>query len=154
MKREHFFRNISIGIVDGLTIPLALAAGLSGLVSQNTPVIIACLAAAVAGAITMSIGGYHESKKYGGLVRPVSTAATIGAGYLAGGIITTLPYYFIHEPLLALKYSLATTLVVLFFAGYWESKLNGGSGWINAVRVALTGAAAAGAAYVIAKLFV
>lgn len=154
MKRQHFFRNISIGIVDGLTIPLALAAGLSGLVSKNTPVIIACLAAAVAGAITMSIGGYHESKKYSGPVRPASAAATIGAGYLAGGIITTLPYYFVYEPMTALQYALVTTLIVLFVAGYWESKLNGGSGWINAIRVALTGAAAAAAAFIVAKLFV
>ncbi len=154
MKQHHFFRNISIGIVDGLTIPLALAAGLSGLVSENSPVIIACLVAALAGAVTMSIGGYHESKKYDAPVRPASAAATIGLGYLAGGLITTIPYFFISQPMQALTYSVVLTLIVLFVAGYWESKLNGGLGLINAVRVCITGAVAATAAFLVAKLFV
>lgn len=154
MKQQHFFRNISIGIVDGLTIPLALAAGLSGLVSQNSPIIIACLVAAFAGAVTMSIGGYHESKKYDAPVRPASAAATIGVGYFVGGLITTIPYFFISDPMQALTYSIALTLCVLFVAGYWESKLNGGSGWINAIRVSVTGAVAAAAAFFVAKLFV
>lgn len=141
-------------MVDGLTIPLALAAGLSGLVRDNFPVIIACLVASFAGAITMSIGGYVESKKYGSAVKPSVAAVTIGLGYLAGGVITTLPYYFIANPLEALKFAVIITLAVLFVAGYWEGKLNAGNGWANAFRVSLTGAVAAIAAFAIAKLFV
>lgn len=154
MNARNFFRNICIGLVDGLTIPLALAAGLSGLVRNNTPVIIACLAAAAAGAITMTIGGYFESKKYGTAVKPSVAGLTIGAGYLAGGIVATLPYYFTTNPLNALQYSVACTLLVLLIAGYWESVLNGGKGWTNAARVCLTGAAVAAAAFFVAKLFV
>ncbi|MBL7699961.1 MAG: VIT1/CCC1 transporter family protein [Chitinophagaceae bacterium] len=154
MNVRNFFRNICIGLVDGLTIPLALAAGLSGLANKNSPVIIACFAAAVAGAFTMTIGGYFESKKYSSGVKPSVAGLTIGTGYLVGGIITTVPYYFVASPLIALQYSVIATLTVLFVAGYWESKLNGGTGWANAARVCVTGAAAAGVAFYIAKLFV
>ena len=112
------------------------------------------MAAAVAGAITMTIGGYFESKKYNSGEKPSAAALTIGAGYFAGGVVTTLPYYFTTYPLDALLYSVIITLGILLIAGYWEGKLNGGRGWTNAVRVSLAGAAAAGAAFGIAKLFV
>lgn len=154
MRHTNFFRHICIGLVDGLTIPLALAAGLSGLVHFNYPIIIACIAAAAAGAITMTIGGYFESKKYNSGEKPSAAGLTIGAGYFFGGVVPTLPYFFTAYPLDALLYAVVITLIVLLVAGYWEGKLNGGSGWTNAIRVSATGAAAAGAAFGIAKLFV
>jgi VIT1/CCC1 family predicted Fe2+/Mn2+ transporter len=153
LKKNDFVRNICIGLVDGLTIPLALAAGLSGLVSNVSPVIIACLVAAIAGSLTMTIGGYLEVKKYVPKQSPASSALTIGAGYLFGGFNVTLPYFFIDYPLQALRYSAILTMVILFVAGYWESKLNGSKGWTNAIRVAATAAVVATAAFLLAKLF-
>ena len=153
LKQNDFIRNICIGLVDGLTIPLALAAGLSGLVSFVSPVIIACLVAAAAGALTMTIGGYLEVKKYVTRQNPASSALTIGAGYFLGGCIVTLPYFFIEHPLTALRYSAIITMAVLFVAGYWESKLNGSNGWVNAIRVSVTAAVVAVAAFRLAKLF-
>jgi VIT1/CCC1 family predicted Fe2+/Mn2+ transporter len=154
LTKTNFFRNICIGLVDGLTIPLALAAGLSGLVHFTSPVIIACIAASFAGALTMTIGGYFEGRKYDTGQKPLAPALTIGVGYLSGGVITTLPYLFVGYPLEALKYSVAVTLIVLFVAGYWEGKLNGGKGFTNAVRVSITGGIAAASAFIVAKLFV
>ena len=153
LKKNDFIRNICIGLVDGLTIPLALAAGLSGLVTYVSPVIIACLVAALAGAITMSIGGYIEVRKYEPKQSPSSSALTIGAGYFCGGCMVTLPYFFIDYPISALRYSIIITMIILFAAGYWESKLNGSNGWANAVRVSVTAALVATAAFLLAKLF-
>jgi VIT1/CCC1 family predicted Fe2+/Mn2+ transporter len=51
-------RDIVIGLSDGLTVPFALAAGLSGAVSSNSIVIIAGIAEVVAGTISMGLGGY------------------------------------------------------------------------------------------------
>jgi VIT1/CCC1 family predicted Fe2+/Mn2+ transporter len=51
-------RDIVIGISDGLTVPFALAAGLSGAVSSNSIILIAGLAEIVAGTISMGLGGY------------------------------------------------------------------------------------------------
>ena len=153
MKKTDFIRNICIGLVDGLTIPLAVAAGLSGLVSYPTPVIIACLVAAFAGALTMTIGGYLEVKKYIPELRSAPSALTIGGGYLFGGLIVTLPYFLIDYPLNALRYSVIISMLILLIAGYWESKLNNSNGWVNAIRVAATAAIVATAAFLLAKLF-
>lgn len=62
--REHhftgseFIRDVVIGMSDGLTVPFALAAGLSGTLSQTSLVVIAGMAEIAAGCIAMGLGGY------------------------------------------------------------------------------------------------
>jgi vacuolar iron transporter family protein len=55
-------RDIVIGMSDGLTVPFALAAGLSGAVSSSSIIITAGLAEVAAGAIAMGLGGYLASR--------------------------------------------------------------------------------------------
>src|SRR5512146_2203683 len=59
-------RDIVIGMSDGLTVPFALAAGLSGAVAAsgngNSSIITAGLAEVAAGAIAMGLGGYLAAK--------------------------------------------------------------------------------------------
>jgi VIT1/CCC1 family predicted Fe2+/Mn2+ transporter len=55
-------RDIVIGMSDGLTVPFALAAGLSGAVDATTIIITAGLAEVAAGAIAMGLGGYLAAK--------------------------------------------------------------------------------------------
>jgi vacuolar iron transporter family protein len=57
-----FITDIVIGMSDGLTVPFALAAGLSGAVQSNTVVITAGIAEIVAGSIAMGLGGYLAGK--------------------------------------------------------------------------------------------
>ncbi len=66
-KEEHlssseFITDIVIGMSDGLTVPFALAAGLSGAVHSNTVIITAGIAEIVAGSIAMGLGGYLAGK--------------------------------------------------------------------------------------------
>jgi vacuolar iron transporter family protein len=58
LKSSEFITDIVIGMSDGLTVPFALAAGLSGAVSSNKIVITAGIAEIVAGCIAMGLGGY------------------------------------------------------------------------------------------------
>ena len=64
MHHEHHvtssetIRDIVIGMSDGLTVPFALAAGLSGAISSSTLVVTAGIAEIVAGSIAMGLGGY------------------------------------------------------------------------------------------------
>ena len=51
-------RDVIIGMSDGLTVPFALAAGLSSAVSTSSIIVIAGLAEIVAGSISMGLGGY------------------------------------------------------------------------------------------------
>ncbi len=55
-------RDIVIGMADGLTVPFALAAGLSGAVESTRIIVIAGLAEIAAGAIAMGLGGYLAAK--------------------------------------------------------------------------------------------
>ena len=55
-------RDIVIGMSDGLTVPFALAAGLSGAVSSTNLIIVAGLAEIAAGSIAMGLGGYLAGK--------------------------------------------------------------------------------------------
>src|SRR6201996_2534955 len=51
-------RDVVIGMADGLTVPFALAAGLSGAVNSSHVVVLAGLAEIAAGSIAMGLGGF------------------------------------------------------------------------------------------------
>jgi vacuolar iron transporter family protein len=55
-------RDIVIGMSDGLTVPFALAAGLSGAVESSSIIVTAGLAEVAAGAIAMGLGGYLAAR--------------------------------------------------------------------------------------------
>jgi vacuolar iron transporter family protein len=55
-------RDIVIGMSDGLTVPFALAAGLSGAVSATGIILTAGLAEIAAGSIAMGLGGYLAAR--------------------------------------------------------------------------------------------
>ena len=55
-------RDVVIGMADGLTVPFALAAGLSGAIAQANIVVTAGLAEIAAGSIAMGLGGYLAAK--------------------------------------------------------------------------------------------
>ena len=55
-------RDIVIGMSDGLTVPFALAAGLSGAVNSTGIIVTAGLAEIAAGSIAMGLGGYLAAR--------------------------------------------------------------------------------------------
>jgi VIT1/CCC1 family predicted Fe2+/Mn2+ transporter len=221
LKNSDLIRDVAIGMSDGLTIPFALAAGLSGAFDKSSSIIIAGIVAVAVGSIAMGLGGYlagkaeqvhyknettgeydevespankeneatmdffanldlsrelqeqavQESekdkerwaafmKKYElGLDKPepkqaAKTALIIWLSYIAGGIIPLSPYFFIAHSTEALEISVVATLVCLFVFGFFKSKMTGVKPIWGALKVTLIGAAAAAAAFGVAKLFV
>lgn len=224
MEEQHFqssekVRDFVIGMSDGLTVPFALAAGLSGAIDSTSIVITAGLAEIAAGSIAMGLGGYlagrtqiehydaeenreyqeieklHEVEiketkeifaQYGlnddlqekiaremakspkkwvdfmmrfelGLERPdknraLQSALVIGFSYVVGGLIPLSAYFFTDTTQQGLMYSCGITLVCLIVFGLVKSKLTGQPLFKGTVRVALVGAMAAAAAYLLAKL--
>ncbi|MDI9865717.1 VIT1/CCC1 transporter family protein [Flectobacillus sp. DC10W] len=220
LESSDFLKDIVIGMSDGLTVPFALAAGLSGAVADTSIVTTAGIAEIVAGAIAMGLGGYlagqtevehyeaelkreydevervPEREKeevrevfadYGldanmqevivealakdkdkwvhfmmkfelGLEKPDinrarNSAVTIGISYAIGGIIPLSPYFFVDDAILGLKISVVITLLALFVFGFFKSKITGQHPWMGAIKVTSIGAAAAAAAFGVAKLF-
>jgi VIT1/CCC1 family predicted Fe2+/Mn2+ transporter len=212
-------RDIVIGMSDGLTVPFALAAGLSGAVSSNTIIITAGLAEIAAGSIAMGLGGYLAARSdaehyaserlreqqeiiekttdekaevmavfisYGlsegestpivealsqrpeawvdfmmrfelGLEKPdprraLTSALTIAASYIVGGLIPLSPYFFLSPITTALLFSVIATLLALLLFGYVKGRFTGASPLRSALQTALIGGLAAAAAFLIARL--
>jgi VIT1/CCC1 family predicted Fe2+/Mn2+ transporter len=66
-RESHFLasetvRDVVIGMSDGLTVPFALAAGLSGAIQSSAIIVTAGLAEVAAGAIAMGLGGYLAAR--------------------------------------------------------------------------------------------
>jgi VIT1/CCC1 family predicted Fe2+/Mn2+ transporter len=64
---DHFsgadlLRDIVLGMSDGLTVPFALAAGLTGAVLSSRVIVVAGLAEIAAGAVAMGLGGFLAGK--------------------------------------------------------------------------------------------
>src|SRR5437868_15402338 len=62
LKSSELLRDIVIGMSDGLTVPFALAAGLSGAKVESGIIVIAGIAEIAAGSIAMGLGGYLAGK--------------------------------------------------------------------------------------------
>jgi VIT1/CCC1 family predicted Fe2+/Mn2+ transporter len=220
LKSSDFLRDVVIGMSDGLTVPFALAAGLSGAVNSTTIIVIAGIAEIAAGSIAMGLGGYlagkteqdhytsevkreyyevdnlrhkeiEETKEFFaniglseelqekatleiaqdkdkwvdfmmkyelGLEKPdpkraTKSALNIGLSYVVGGLVPLSPYFFIDEPIEALKYSVVFTILCLFVFGWFKSRITGVNPWMGAIRVSMIGALAAAAAFGVAKIF-
>ncbi len=212
-------RDIVIGMSDGLTVPFALAAGLSGAVSSTTIIITAGLAEIAAGSIAMGLGGYLAARSdaehyaserlreqqeiqektgaekaevmdvftsYGlseaestpivealsrrpdawidfmmrfelGLEKPdpkraLTSALTIAASYVVGGLIPLSPYFFLSPVSTALLFSVMATLLALLLFGYVKGRFTGARPLRSALQTALIGGLAAAAAFLIARL--
>jgi VIT1/CCC1 family predicted Fe2+/Mn2+ transporter len=208
---------------DGLTVPFALAAGLTGglqgTANPTAIIVTAGLAEIAAGSIAMGLGGYlaaksdaehyakererekrevaeipHEEmrevaevfQEYGltmeetwpivealrrqpkkwidfmmrfelGLERPdpkraLTSAVTIGGAYAAGGFVPLAPYMFTRDAAMALMWSITVTLITLFVFGFIKGRFTGTRPMRSALQTALIGSAAAGAAFLLARL--
>lgn len=62
LQSSDFIRDVVIGMSDGLTVPFALAAGLTGAVANSSIIVIAGIAEIVAGSIAMGLGGFLAGK--------------------------------------------------------------------------------------------
>src|ERR1051325_1919665 len=62
LKSSDLLTDVVIGMSDGLTVPFALAAGLSGAVDSTSIIVIAGIAEVAAGSIAMGLGGYLAGK--------------------------------------------------------------------------------------------
>ena len=98
-------RDLVIGVADGLTVPFALAAGITGAVAASGLVVTAGIAELAAGAISMGLGGYlaarteaqHYAKEHAREVRETLEIPAIEKAEVA----QILARYGIREPVLA-----------------------------------------------------
>ena len=81
------------------------------------------------------------------------SAVTIAGAYALGGLIPLSAYFFTATPHAGLLWSAVITLLCLLVFGYFRSRLTGQPPVWGALKMAGTGALAAGAAFYVARLF-
>jgi VIT1/CCC1 family predicted Fe2+/Mn2+ transporter len=215
----NFVRDVVIGMADGLTVPFALAAGLSGAVTNTHLIVVGGMAEIAAGSIAMGLGGYlaargdaehYEQEKareyreikeipeeekaevsrvfreYGlpapestrvaealshhpdawvdfmmrfelGLEAPdpkraLTSAGTIAAAYVAGGLIPLSPYVVLSSATKGLMVSAIVTLAALGVFGFIKGRFTGAPALRSAIQTVVIGGVAATAAFLLAKL--
>jgi VIT1/CCC1 family predicted Fe2+/Mn2+ transporter len=84
--------------------------------------------------------------------RARKSAFNIGTSYIVGGLVPLTPYFFVTDAIEGLKISAVITLICLYIFGFFKSKMTGVNPWWGGVKVMMTGAIAAAAAFSIAKL--
>jgi len=211
-------RDVVIGMSDGLTVPFALAAGLTGAIAQSRLIITAGFAEIAAGSIAMGLGGYlaargdaehyaHEQAReqdeiaripeveakevtdifrtYGlsetesssvvqslrqrpkdwvtfmmrfelGLEEPLpsrawKSALTIALAYAVGGMVPLSAYLLEADARVALRLSVAVTLVALAVFGGVKGKFTGVPVLRSGLQTTVVGGLAAAAAFGIAR---
>jgi vacuolar iron transporter family protein len=222
---QHFeasatVRDVVIGMSDGLTVPFALAAGLTGTMAATSKlVVIAGLAEIAAGSIAMGLGGYlaartdrdhYESERqreiretvelpeketdevadvfrgYGmsevdlqpvvkaicadqkrwvdfmmrfelgfeepDPLRARNSAITIALAYILGGLVPLSSYMMVDNLHVALRISVAVTLVALFVFGYVKGRLTGLTPIRGGIQTVVIGGLASAAAFGLARL--
>ncbi len=97
-------RDLVLGMADGLTVPFALAAGVTGAIAASGVVLAAGLAEIVAGAISMGLGGYlaarSEAQHYANEYRRELRETEELPGVERAEVAQILSRYGVHEPLL------------------------------------------------------
>jgi VIT1/CCC1 family predicted Fe2+/Mn2+ transporter len=84
--------------------------------------------------------------------RAVTSAATIAASYVAGGLIPLSPYIVSANAYRGLIFSAVVTLAALAVFGYIKGHFTGERALRSAVQTVAIGGVAAGAAFALAKL--
>jgi len=83
--------------------------------------------------------------------RAVTSAITIAASYIAGGMIPLSPYILLSSAVHGLAYSAAVTLAALGVFGYLKGRYTGAGPMRSALQTVVIGGLAAAAAFLLAK---
>ena len=151
-KPASVARNIWLGLTDGITIALVLAAVLTRINLALHVIAIACIALALAGGLTMSAGRYIEGRRYEPEFN-LQLSLLVGVGYILGGLLIALVYFVQRDVTSALLLSIIVASLIMLAGGYAESRLFQSNPWTTMLRTWITGLIATGLAYYVAGIF-
>lgn len=159
-KLQEVISDTVIGMSDGLTVPFALAAGLSSTHNIHL-VVIGGIAEISAGVVSMGFGGWQAAQAEDQIegsetkttkMDSVKSGITVGVSYAIGGIVPLIPYFVCSTTALALTWSIVATLIVLFIFGLVKGRYTKQNIWRSAVETLVIGAISASVAYLAAHL--
>jgi predicted membrane protein (TIGR00267 family) len=181
IERLSRVRELVFGSLDGLIVPLGVVSGVAGGVGDSRVVVVAGIAEAFAGALSMQIyehdgvssedakaivstltrypRAYQKDMVFKELgintLEPetvkTSAAVTIGLSYLVGSIFPLISYFFLPVPM-AFPLSLLLTFVALVTIGVIKGKLASMNLGRSIVEIVIVGVVSAGGGYLLGTL--
>lgn len=151
-SNQEIFRDLALGLTDGLTVPFSVAAGLVSASMGNHVVITGVMAEIIAGSISMGFADYlgieNEQRKDVAL----NSALRIALSYAVGGLIPLSAYLLIPETQKAFHVSSVLTVLSLAAFGYFRAKFLATDIRSSVMKTVSIGGAAAIATYVVASV--
>lgn len=121
---EEWVRDITIGLMDGLTVPISVASGLVATGQSRETIIFAIIAEASAGSISMGLSDYlslESMKSRTDIAWKSGLRVTIG--YLIGASIPLCSYLFTSDVKNGFTLSIVFNILALIIFGYVRSEL-------------------------------
>lgn len=150
---QEIFRDIAIGLTDGLTVPFSVASGLVSASLSHHAVIAGVVAEIVAGSISMGFADYLGIETENRKDIAFNSALRIGFSYVLGGLIPLAAYMFISDLQSAFYVSIASTIVALALFGWFRAYYTKTDIKRSILKTITLGTTAAIITYVIAKAF-
>ena len=111
-----------LGLSDALIEIAGIHAGTLGVYSDTVKAGLAGLVAGAAASIAMASAAYAQSKQMTGM-RPSAAAAYTGIAYLLTAVTLAIPYFIIHDILLALMVSIGLSIIILAYISLYSMVL-------------------------------
>lgn len=150
-QRKGFLRNSIFGAEDSLVSTVGLLSGVSFAGLSSREIIVSGAILVVVEALSMGAGAYISEDSANDLElrkkekeNQLYDAIVMFFSYLLVGLIPLSPYIFNPDTRSAFYWSIAATLLALFFLGIFRGVYVGHSMWKSAVKITLIGSVTAG----------
>ena len=115
-------RDITVGLIDGLTVPISVASGLYASGQVRETIILAIIAEAAAGSISMGLSDYLsvENTKIRKDVA-FNSGIRVFLSYILGACVPLFSYLVTRDTKLGFYLSIILDILILIFFGYFRS---------------------------------
>ncbi|MDT7888998.1 MAG: rubrerythrin family protein [Desulfurococcales archaeon] len=121
-ERIRYLGFIVLGLSDAIIEISGIHAGTLGVYEDTVKSGIAGLIAGIAASMAMAAAAYAQAKQ-GGMGRPATSAMYTGIAYFLTAVALAIPYFIVHEIIVAFTLSIAISIVILAYISTYGSVL-------------------------------
>lgn len=120
---QEIISDFTLGLIDGLTVPISVASGLVANGLSREIVVICMLIEIIAGSVSMGLSNYLSTDSVDYLKsESIQHGLLTSLGYFIGGSIPLIPFIFIQNIKDGYKYAVMSNIIALIVFGYYRQK--------------------------------
>jgi VIT1/CCC1 family predicted Fe2+/Mn2+ transporter len=139
-ERFHYIGAIVLGLNDAMVEFIGMLAGLTFALQQSKLIVITAIVAGISASLSMAASEYlsqRTEKGHDKRLKPLKAAIYTGITYLMTVTLLLLPFIAIESPYIALPFTLATALIIIFGFTFYLSVAEGLNFWRRFMEMAL-----------------